>query len=294
MNRNLPYISVIVPVYNDQMGINACLESLTKQSYPPDRYEIIIVDNQSKPQIVINDSLFKNTKLILCPVKGSYAARNAGVKTAKGDILAFTDADCQPDQEWIMKGIGTIQSSPKQCFVGGDVKMVLSEKPTSVELYQSLTGFMQKQNVELLGFSATANLFTPMDIFSKIGMFNEKLLSGGDREWSWRARAAGYEIKYAEDAFVVTSPRRTISSAVRQAFRVAGGRYGLRRMNSSHVKESSIKPHRSPVEAMRWILMHPHLKAVDRFRILWVAILIKFSGIIETFRLKFLGKQLNR
>jgi glycosyltransferase involved in cell wall biosynthesis len=294
MSRKFAYISVIVPVYNDQRGLNTCLDALLSQSYPRDRFEIIVVDNASSPPIVINRLKSENVKLVVCPIPGSYAARNEGLKAVNGEIIAFTDADCQPRTDWLKSGVNAIEHYGGKCIIGGEVNILLPSQPTAVELYQFYTGFMQKENIERLGFTATANLFVPKNIFENVGMFNEELLSGGDREWCWRAGSMGYGIKYASDACVMTTPRPTIASAFRQAARVAGGRWMLQRMNLSHIKPFSIKPHRSSLSAVTWILKHPDLCFPDRLRVLSAAVLIKFWASMETSRLKFMGGKLHR
>ena len=293
MKQNHNFLSVIIPVYNDQKGIDKCIEALLSQNYPIDHFEIIIVDNASWPPI-IKPSNSANVRLITCRIKGSYAARNAGIKEAMGDMLAFTDADCVPDKDWLFSGTNALNSCRRKCIIGGEVKMVLPDNPTSVALYQGLTGFMMKENIEQSRFTGTGNLFVRKEVFLVVGTFNEGLLSGGDREWCWRAGAAGYDIQFAADTVVITSPRKTIASAFRQATRVAGGRYMLQRMNSKHIQPSLIKPHRSSIESLGWIIKHQGLSFKDRMRVMFVAILIKFWTILESFRLKFMGAELRR
>jgi glycosyltransferase involved in cell wall biosynthesis len=92
--------SVIVPVFNHWQLIPLLLDLLKNQTIPDSRFEIILVDNGSDhiPEI---DDLPGNTRIIGCSTPGSYAARNEGIKHAKGRILAFTDADCRPAPCWL-------------------------------------------------------------------------------------------------------------------------------------------------------------------------------------------------
>ncbi len=97
-NALQPFVSVIIPVYNDAGRLRICLAALHKQTYDSDRYEIIVIDNGSDPSPVMDNLKVEFDNVVydqeLTP--GSYAARNKGITIAKGDVIAFTDADCIP------------------------------------------------------------------------------------------------------------------------------------------------------------------------------------------------------
>lgn len=278
-------VSVIIPVFNDQSGINACLNALLLQNYPHSRFEVIVVDNASTNPVSVDPAHAGFAKVIACASPGAYAARNAGIAVAKGDILAFTDADCIPDSNWISAGITALLASHIPCIIGGEVKMRLSPQPSAVELYQYLTGFMQQENIDKRGFTATANLFVFRDHLNEIGLFDETLLSGGDREWSWRAANSGYRVVYAADTIVTTKPRNSLAAAGRQARRVAGGRFILRSKNRSHITAEGLKPHRKLQHAVSWILFHPELSPWNRLRVFYVASILFLVQMAETIKL---------
>ena len=80
-------ISVIVPCYNCERYIRPCLEALLAQSYPLDRYEVILVDNGSTDSSASLARLYQNVTVIEASARGAYAARNAGVRASTGPIL---------------------------------------------------------------------------------------------------------------------------------------------------------------------------------------------------------------
>ncbi len=93
-------ISVIVPTYNEEANIGACLKSLCSQTLPRDEYEIIVVDGNSRDRTReiaegYADSVFIQTS------KKVGGARNDGVMRARGNIVATTDADCIIPPEWL-------------------------------------------------------------------------------------------------------------------------------------------------------------------------------------------------
>lgn len=279
------FVSVIVPVFNDQIGLDKCLGALAMQSWPHDRYEVIVVDNTSDPPLVIDATHSGIVRLIHCATPGSYAARNIGIKEARGNVLSFIDADCIPDTNWISAGVAALKNLDGCAIVGGEVEFVISREPTSVELYQYVCGFMQRENIKYQGFTGNGNLFVEKAQINKIGLYNENLLSGGDREWCWRARHCGVPVVYAPDARVTTTPRKSLAGAIRQARRVAGGRHVLRTMEQRHVNLSGIRPHREGWAAVKWILTHPYLTSLSRMRVFTVAIIIKISTLLESVRL---------
>lgn len=285
-NLNTHFVSVIIPVYNDQMGIDACLAALSKQTWPSECYEVIVVDNGSSPPIEVASCYNGFARLAKCTTPGAYAARNKGIADAHGDILAFTDADCVPSDNWIESGIAALKRGGNACIIGGEVVLSISQRPTAVELYQYLAGFMQRENIEQRGFSATANIFVTRKSIDMIGGFSENLLSGGDREWCWRASKHGIPTNFAPGVKVASFPRNSLSSAIRQARRVAGGRYELERLAAEHVSASNIKPHRSNWSAIKWIFLHTELTVPNKVKVFSVALVIKFVAILEKIKLK--------
>jgi glycosyltransferase involved in cell wall biosynthesis len=88
MHTDYPFVSIIVPVYNDAERLKICLEALQTQTYPETCYEVIVIDNASDNDIKHEFRRYKNIQIEIEPRKGSYAARNKGISLAKGDYLA--------------------------------------------------------------------------------------------------------------------------------------------------------------------------------------------------------------
>ena len=100
--ESAPRISVIIPVYRDWDDLRRCLAALTQQSWSESDFEILVVNNDTQP--APDDLVAPNLRLLQEPQGHSYAARNAGVAAARGELLAFTDADCQPAPDWLAAG----------------------------------------------------------------------------------------------------------------------------------------------------------------------------------------------
>lgn len=231
-----PFVSVIIPVYNDAYRLRRCLHALLGQTYSA--FEIIVVDNGSADfsDVQALVAAYPNATLTTESIPGSYAARNAGIACAKGDILAFTDADCLPAADWLACGVAHMLAHPDCGLIAGAIHIFMQNEHHPVELYESVMALSQQKFVAQDHFGATANVFTRPEIFAAVGLFNTELKSSGDVEWGKRVYAAGYRQIYAEDARVNHPARQTFGQLAKQASRHAGGFYQVRcQQNTSMV-----------------------------------------------------------
>jgi len=242
-NVKLPFASVIVPVYNDAEALRLCLQSLRTQTYPADRFEVIVVDNGSTkddPQIVVED--FPGYRYSVEAKIGSYAARNKGISVARGEALAFIDSDCIATAHWLEEGVRTLLAHPDCGLVGGHVEVFVKDPvhPTSVELYERVWAFPFKQWIQKSNRCATANLFVWPAVFDKVGRFNEIFKSGGDFEWSGRVHQAGLKLIYNEKVSLRHPARRTWRQIIKVHRRVAGGLGDLRNSQNKSKHRASL------------------------------------------------------
>jgi glycosyltransferase involved in cell wall biosynthesis len=220
-----PFVSVIVPVYNDAARLGACLEALRVQTYPPDRYEVIVVDNGSDDdpaRVVPHDERFK---LITELEPGSYAARNSGLSLATGDVLAFTDADCIPLNTWIEEAVRSLDAHPAADLVGGavDIFFEKGEPTTPAELYESRHGLPQALLLRRHSFAVTANMITRRTVFDRVGHFDSRLKSTGDAEFGQRVAGHGGVLRYAPTSRVRHPARATSEELFKQHRRINAG-----------------------------------------------------------------------
>jgi glycosyltransferase involved in cell wall biosynthesis len=222
-----PLVSVIVPVFNDAAGLARCLDALMDQQGDPAFREIIVVDNGSEPSRGIPAIVARHAgvRYVHEARPGSYAARNAGLRQARGEIIAFTDADCVPASDWVERGRRWMVQAPALGLLAGRIDVVVGARPGAVELYDRVIAFPQEQHVRDLRFGATANVFTTRQVVDRVGPFDPRLKSRGDLEWGQRVAAAGYQQAYAPDVVVRHPARRTFQDLYRRMQRVAGGVY---------------------------------------------------------------------
>ncbi|MEX1211379.1 MAG: glycosyltransferase [Balneolaceae bacterium] len=219
-----PTVSVILPVYRDWEPLRACLDSLRAQSYPADKLEILIVNNDPEHSCPPDWVYGESTRVLEESLPGSYAARNRGVREANGEILAFTDADCIPDPDWIERGVEALLATPGLKRIAGIVKLFFrGEHPGWVEIYEKAFAFPQHSYVEEEAFGVTANLITQREVFDKTGLFDAMLYSGGDREWGQHAEAMGIPVVFTETVVIRHPARSRMGQLLQKNRRAMGG-----------------------------------------------------------------------
>jgi len=258
----LPFVSVIIPVYNDNSRLQTCLGALTSQTYPADRFEVIVVDNGSAPPVDGNVRPGPNVCIVLEARPGSFIARNTGLAAARGDVIAFTDADCYPEPRWIEAGIAAIGSS--RVIVAGHVEAfpVLPDAPTVAERFEMLFGFEQEKNAAR-GVSVTANLICHREAFEDAGVFNTESHSAHDYEWCRQAVRCGYRVVYVRDAAVRTPARRSLAALALKVRRISGAQYvrGRRRKELWAHRRGALRNMRPPLRRMARVLSQPGIGA---------------------------------
>lgn len=220
-----PFVSVIIPTYNDWQRLVVCLAALSAQTYPSDRFEVLVINNNPEDSPPSSLAL-SNLRIINEALPGSYAARNTGIALAKGDILAFTDSDCVPDIRWIENAVSNLLLGGAKRLAGKVELIFRSKRRNLAEIYEEKFSFLQDRHAND-GFAATANMVTWKTCFCEVGIFNAGLMSGGDYEWGARAQKCGIAIRYAPDVIVRHPARDSIRSLLQRRRRILGGRHQI-------------------------------------------------------------------
>jgi glycosyltransferase involved in cell wall biosynthesis len=219
-------VTVVIPVYNGTAELVACLAAVRAQDYPADRFDVLVVDNASTEDVGAAVPDDDRITLLSESRRGSYAARNKALNSARGEIIAFTDADCVPRGDWLSEGVAALTGPPVADFVGGPVELFFAHGApgSAAELYESVHGFPQQQYVEQQGWAVTANMITWRRTFDRVGTFDAGLQSRGDAEWGQRVAQSGGLPVYAARAAVGHPARATWGELLRKRRRVTGGR----------------------------------------------------------------------
>lgn len=209
-------ISVIVPHYEQYEDLRKCISSLLAQTYCGD-YEIIIVDNNSQHSLDDVKADFPMITFLKETAPGPGYARNHGVQNAVGDVLAFIDADCVADSNWLEAISSYFIRKYEQPLgqmvdiIGGDVRTAyrIADKPDFIEPYEAIYSYRNHLHIAE-GYSGTGNMATTRAVFDDIGPFCG-MEKAEDRDWGERARYKGYKIEYRSDMIIYHPARLSLS-----------------------------------------------------------------------------------
>jgi glycosyltransferase involved in cell wall biosynthesis len=207
-----PRVSVIVPTRNGAPWLARLIGALEQQTLPRAAFELVVGDDGSTD----NPGQFATTddwvRVVSGPPTNSYAARNRAVASARGDVLAFCDADCLPDPDWLERGLEGLEDGD---LVAGRIRFDVPERYTA----WTLIDMEWAKNHEALvkqGVAETANLFLRRELFDRIGGFDETIDEHGDFDFVERCVAAGQRLVFGPGA-VVSHPTRQRGRAVLRA-----------------------------------------------------------------------------
>jgi len=195
-----PFVSVIVPVYNRAHEIGPCLESLLCLNYPVSRREIIVVDDASTDQTVSVVRGYDVRLLIQSRNLGQSAARNAGVRAAKGEIIAFMDSDCTADPRWLDELLPYFHD-PRPALVGGYVDDVGGV--SRLDRFEAVQSPLNMGAGEILGkgdksvfYVPTCNMLVRKALYLQTGGLDEQLRVGEDVDFCWKLMSEGHRLLY--------------------------------------------------------------------------------------------------
>jgi GT2 family glycosyltransferase len=185
--------------------------------YPPERREILVIDNGSR------DSTAEIIKsLPVCYLsemrRGVSSVRNKGIRVSRGEIVTFTDADCVVSKRWLREVIQAFDE-PGVGGVAGEIVAHLPQTPA--ERYAARIRHLSPQlylSRPKLPFAVFANLAFRRDVFDRIGLLDETFLSAGEStDFCTRfLRETGLKLKYAPKAVVFHSHRKTARGFFKQ------------------------------------------------------------------------------
>ncbi|AZH26314.1 glycosyltransferase [Haloplanus aerogenes] len=241
-------LAVVVPVYNDPDGITRTLRSLDAAGRP---MTVTVVDNASTDDTRRVVEAFEPTHVDVrlrseTAIQSSYAARNAGIRASDdADVLAFVDADVTVAEDYFDRALARLDDCD---YLGCHVDLSIEGDRTLTARYNAHTGFPIEQYVERHRYAPTCSLLVRREVFEDVGLFDPRLLSGGDMEFGNRVDAAGYELGYCADAVATHPVRDSFRSLYDKNVRVGRGHCQLQRYYPERYGEPPIPPRHEPLD----------------------------------------------
>ncbi len=224
-------VSVIIPVATDADGLKETLGSLRRQTMSAGEFEVIVGNDGGYEEISAICREFGVIEVIIKPNRGAYAARNAALRRSTGALLAFTDADMSLAPDWCEAGRNALAACD---YCGGPINFVPNGRVGIAEMYQACYAFQTKREFKDVGYFPTANLWVRREVFQDVGLFDERLRSGGDYEFGNRVGRTGRYTQKFVDRLVSQHPFRTGRQMIRKIRRTTRGIAFLKDLYPEH------------------------------------------------------------
>lgn len=219
-----PVVSVIVPVRNGRDDLEQLVACLEAQTLSPPRFELVIGDDGSTDGVLEQPATSDGwIRVVPGPPLNSYAARNRAVRASRAPILAFCDADCRPEPDWLEQGLVALEDTD---VVAGRFRFILPDR-LSVWALIEMDGTKDHELQVKEGNAETANLILRRELFDRVGGFDDTISEHGDFDFAQRCVAAGAELTFAPNV-VVWHPVRTRARRVLRALWIYNRGYAER------------------------------------------------------------------
>ncbi len=236
MESKSPFITVIMPVRNEERFIGEVLNELLKQDYPKDRYEIIVADGESTDRTheIVKEIARSNSQVILLSNPGLLpsSGRNLGFKNGKGDFFLVIDGHCKiRNRQLLANLVDCFQKSNVQCL-GRPQPFIIPEEQTmqraialarSSRLGHSTDSFIHS-NKEGFVSPVSVGCAYKREVFEAIGFVDETFGACEDVEFNYRVEKAGFKTFFSPRIAVYYYPRKDLKGLFRQLVRYGEGR----------------------------------------------------------------------
>lgn len=245
MTNVTPFITIVMPVRNEERFITDTLQQLLVQDYPADRFEVIVADGMSDDatrQIVTNIAMqHPQVRLLDNPRQRSSAGRNIGFKNGKGDIFLVVDGHCFiPDNQLLKNTVSCLEKSGADCL--GRPQPL---DPPGLTEFQKAVALARASKLghggDSLIFGEYEGFASPVSngatyrkyVFEKAGYLDEAFDACEDVEFNYRVEQAGFTCYTSPGLTIRYYPRENLQGLMRQMTRYGSGR---RRFTKKHPK----------------------------------------------------------
>ena len=236
-----PFVSVVVPTRDRPDQLDRCLEALEGQT-ASDSIEVIVVDDGSTNRVAVEEVVRDRPRVRLVRQAGAgpAAARNTGVRAARGTYICFTDDDCEPRTEWAERLAGSLSGG-----AAAAAGVTLSGFPGNplAEASELIAAALSpaRNGSEGLAFAPSNNLGCRAELLAAIP-FDETfpVAAGEDRDWCARLRAAGQVLVREHAAVVIHRQQLDLKDFWNQQVRYGRGAFRFRRSSSVRSLESPL------------------------------------------------------
>ena len=248
-----PFVSVVIPARNEERYLAACLDSLLRQTYPADRFEVLVVENGSTDGTAAVALAYakRDERIHLMASFGAShqaGAMNAGVQSARGSIIARVDAHGTVAEDYIERVTAAFQRHPEAVAVGGPYL------PLGSQLLERVVGIARSSRLGVGGGWGTDRLIQDhcvrtvgcpayrRDALLAIGLFDVTMRYAEDDELNWRLAKSAGKIYTSPDVRQFNRPRGSLRALAYQYWNYGRGRLRLLLKHPDFVQPKHLVP----------------------------------------------------
>jgi GT2 family glycosyltransferase len=252
----LPFISVVIPVRNEEASLASVLDDLIRQDYPHDRYEILVVDGQSTDgtaavvqRYVSLDS--PRIRLFSNPGQLSSSGKNVGVRNSRGEFILFVDGHCRiPTRSLLSEHVRILRESGAECLC--------RPQPLSSPGNTWFQNVVAHARATLIGHGRDSDIYrTDLEgfvnptssgagyrrsVFERVGLYDERFDACEDVEFNHRVYRAAIPSYFSPRLAILYEPRSSLSGLFRQMLRYGRGRFLLMQKHKETACLSQVLP----------------------------------------------------
>ena len=250
------FLSVIVPVRNEESHIGSVLAGLAAQDYPHDRFEVLIADGNSTDRTAAVVQEFArhapiSVRLLRNPAQLSSAGRNIGARNALGKFIIYIDGHCQiPSKTLLRDAVELFKRTKADCLcrpqpltmAGNSVFQDVLAHARATPLGHARDSTIYTTDWEGPVNPSSSGALYRREVFDRVGFFDERLDACEDVEFNYRIFKAGLRSFCSTKLAVVYQPRKDLGSLWKQMVRYGQGRCRLLRKHTDAFSVSQIIP----------------------------------------------------
>jgi len=305
--RSLPYISIVMPVRNEAAAIANTVQALLRQDYPADRFEVIVLDGESTDTTreIVGDIARHDARVTLLPnpQRWSSAARNIGIRAARGELILIVDGHCDLGTDGYLGELAAaFARTGADCI--GRPQPLETTRPSSL---QQAIGLARSSR---LGHHPASYVFSTVEqrvpahsvavayrreLFARVGLFDESFDACEDVELNHRVDKAGLHCSFIPALRISYHPRATLAGLFRQMARYGRGRVRLLRKHPETFSPLGF----APAVFLAFVLLGPwaglwsrglgicYLAALSLYGL--AVLLVTFALVVQTRRWSLCG-----
>lgn len=228
MTATGPAVSIVIITKNDP-DVRMTIDAVLAQAAADERsVELIVVDASAEPVTIAPGGPVPATVVPFrsqSPKATIPEQRNVAVARSRGDVIVFIDSGCVPSAGWLDALLAPVSAGGESIVAGshrGSEEGAIRDRDAEF-----------RRGQEYLREAPTINLAVRRDVFGTIGGFDESFGYGSDVDFTWRAVAAQYRVRYAPDA-VVTHDWGSLQGDLKRSFTYGRARFQLYRKHRDH------------------------------------------------------------